>query len=55
MWRDSGTIIEFDDLGRVIRIPGVYPRSERITRYRPLILVLIGVALFVMLGLFSTL
>ena len=50
-WPDSGTIIEFDDRGRVIRIPGVYPVRE--SRLRPLLLVLAGVAVFVLMGLLA--
>lgn len=50
---DSGTIIEFDEDGRVIRIPGVYPFSERVARWKPLIYVAIATALFVLAGLLA--
>ena len=55
--RDAGpsTIIEFDEHGRVIRIPGIYPAPEQPMPYHPMRLVLIAVAIFVLLGLFAPL
>lgn len=54
-WRDppSSTIIEFDEHGRVIRIPGVYPAPTRFERHKPLILVALAAALFVLVGLLA--
>jgi hypothetical protein len=49
--RDGGTIIEFDEDGRVIRIPGVYPPPALPSRWRPLIYVALGAALFLFVGL----
>ena len=61
MWRRiccsldvSSTLAEVDyDTGRVIRIPGVYPFSERVARWKPLIYVAIATALFVFVGLMA--
>lgn len=55
-WREaeSSTIIEFDEHGRVIRIPGVYPAPKPPSPWRPLILVAIAAALFVATGLLAS-
>lgn len=50
---DAGsTLAEVDYYtGRITRIPGVYPFSERIARYRPMIFVAIAALLFVVAGI----
>ena len=47
----GGTIIEFDEHGNVIRIPGVYPPPALPSRWRPLIYAAAALALFLIVGL----